>query len=289
MTGSTAEPLNAAIRAAAARLERAGLPGRDAAFDARLLARAVLDWDAATLLARAGEPAPAGFLPRYDELIARRERREPAAQVVGFREFWGRPFEVTRDVLVPRPETELIVEAALQFLQDGTRGTGARVVDVGTGSGCVAITMALEARLSVTATDISGAALKVAARNAARLHAAVALVRTNLLQGLCSGFDVITANLPYVRTGDRRALSPEVREYEPAEALFGGDDGLDLVRALLDCTPGYLAAGGRLFLEFGAGQDDRVAALVAERRTLTLHDVRADLRGIPRMAIVGLH
>jgi release factor glutamine methyltransferase len=283
------EPLSAAIGAAAARLERAGLPGRDAAFDARLLARAVLDWDAATLLARASEPPPPGFLPRYDELIARRERREPAAQVVGFREFWGRPFEVTRDVLVPRPETELIVESVLPFLAGRVTSSGARIVDVGTGSGCVAITLALEARRPVIATDISAAALRVAARNTARLHADVALVRTNLLEGFCSGFDIITANLPYVRSGDRRALSPEVREYEPAEALFGGADGLDLVRALLDCTPDYLARDGRLFLECGAGQDDRVAALVAERRALTLHDVRADLQGIPRMAIVGLN
>ena len=277
------------IHAAAARLERAGLSASDAVFDAGLLARAVLGWDRATLLARAPASPPPGFAERYEALVARRERREPAAQVLGFREFWGRPFEVTRDVLVPRPETELIVEATLAFV-NGARANGTpRIVDVGTGTGCLAITISLEAGLPVVATDISKPALQVAHRNAHRLNAGdIDFVCTNLLDGLAPGFDAIVSNPPYVRTADRRALSPEVREYEPAEALFGGPDGLDVVRALLDAVPDYLARHGRLFMEFGAGQDDRVVELLAERPRLRLDELREDLQGIPRMAMISI-
>lgn len=280
--------LQSLVQAAATRLERAGLSSREAAFDAGLLARAVLGWDRAALLARAPAPPPAGFTEQYETLVARRERREPAAQVLGFREFWGRPFEVTRDVLVPRPETELIVEAALAFLAT-RRGDGTpRVVDVGTGSGCLAVTLALETNIPIVATDISEAALDVARRNAQRLGAAgVEFVRTDLLDGLAPGFDVIVSNPPYVREGDRRALSPEVRDYEPEAALFGGADGLEVVRALLDTAPRYLAPGGRLFMEFGAGQDDRIESLIAARPGLGIEEVRADLQGIPRMAIIA--
>ena len=276
------------IHAAAARLERAGLSASDAMFDAGLLARAVLGWDRATMLTRAPASPPPGFAEAYETLVARRERREPAAQVLGFREFWGRPFEVTRDVLVPRPETELIVEATLAFV-NGARANGTpRIVDVGTGTGCLAITLSLEAGVPVVATDISGPALQVARRNAHRLDAGdIHFVRTNLLDGLVPGFDAIVSNPPYVRTADRLALSPEVREYEPEEALFGGPDGLDIVRALLDAVPDYLARDGRLFMEFGAGQDDRVVELFAERPRLRLDELREDLQGIPRMAIVA--
>lgn len=280
--------LQGLLQAAAARLERAGLSAREAAFDAGLLARAVLGWDRAMLLTRAPAPPPPGFAEEYDALVARRERREPAAQVLGVREFWGRPFEVTRDVLVPRPETELIVEAALEFLQAHGAGATPRIADVGTGSGCLAITLALEARVPVVATDISGAALQVARRNAGRLGASgVAFVRTDLIEGIAPGLDVIVSNPPYVRELDRVALSPEVRDYEPDAALFGGADGLDVVRALLDAAPSYLTPRGRLFMEFGAGQDDRVTELIAARPRLRLEDVRADVQGIPRMAIIA--
>jgi release factor glutamine methyltransferase len=279
--------LQSLLQSAAARLERAGLSSTDALFDAGLLARAVLGWDRATLLTRAPSAAPPGFADAYEALVARRERREPAAQVLGFREFWGRAFEVTRDVLVPRQETEVIVEAALPFVMDFlTRGTP-RIADVGTGSGCLAVTLALETHLPVVATDISGAALAVARRNAHRLDAGgVSFVRTSLLDGLAPGFDVIVSNPPYVRETDRRALSPEVREYEPAAALFGGADGLQVVRALLDVIPRQLAPGGRLFMEFGAGQDDRVQSLIEARPALRLEEVRNDLQGIPRMVII---
>jgi release factor glutamine methyltransferase len=275
------------IRTATARLCDAGLGPRDAAFDAELLARWVLGWDRAELLTRADQPPSADFTARYDALITRRARREPIAQVVGHREFWGRDFEVTRDVLVPRPETELIVETALELYVGSTPH---RIVDVGTGSGCLAVSLALEwPAAHVLATDVSHAALRVAARNAARHAAAdrVHLVRADLLAGLAPGFDVIVSNPPYVRSGDRRALSPEVRDYEPPEALFGGADGLDIVRALLDQAGAALESKGRLLMEFGAGQDDRVTALVAECPRLELETIRCDLQGIPRVAVLS--
>lgn len=280
-------PLRLYLSEAAARLRQAGLTPRDAAFDAEFLARAVLGWDRATMLARVDEPPPGEFAEHYERLVARRERREPAAQVIGYREFWGRDFQVTRDVLVPRPETELIVETALA-LQSGA--TPARVVDVGTGTGCLAISLALEwPGSSIVATDVSEAALHVARSNAERHGVArqVHFVRASVLTALAPGFDLIVANPPYVRSGDRSALGPEVRDYEPAEALFGGEDGLEIVRALLDQAADRLAPRGRLLMEFGAGQDDRVVELVRERRRLILDEVRNDFAGIPRMAVVS--
>ena len=284
---ASSDTIRAHIEAAAARLRTAGLPPNDAAFDADLLARSVLRWDRADLVARAHEPPPPGFAVEYDALVARRADREPAAQVIGRREFWARDFEVTRDVLVPRPETELIVEAAL----DLHRTTPPRrVVDVGTGSGCLAVTLALEwPDADMTATDISEAALHVAARNAARhgVDGRIRFVRTSVLAGLPSGFDLIVANPPYVRSGDRPALSREVRDYEPAEALFGGEDGLDVVRTLLDQSADALGPGGHLLMEFGAGQDDQVTSLVEARPRLNLDRILADLSGIPRTAVVS--
>ena len=280
-------PLRLYLSEAAWRLRQAGLTARDASFDAEFLARAVLGWDRATVLARADEPPPGEFAARYEQLVARRERREPAAQVIGYREFWGRDFLVTRDVLIPRPETELIVETALAL---HSRATPARVVDVGTGTGCLAISLAAEwPGASIVATDVSEAALYVARSNAERHGVArqVHFVRASVLSALAPGFDLIVANPPYVRNGDRNALGPEVRDYEPAEALFGGEDGLEIVRALLDQTAERLAPRGRLLMEFGAGQDDRVVELVAERRPLILDEVRNDLSGIPRMAVVS--
>jgi len=281
------QTIGARIRAATIRLQDAGLQGREAAFDAELLARCVLGWSRAKLLAHGDEPTSEEFTARFEALIARRERREPAAQVLGRREFWGRDFEVTRDVLVPRPETELIVEAALD-LYPGPPPS--RVVDVGTGTGCLAVSLALEwPGVDVIATDVSEAALRVAADNAARHGAAgrVHLVRADLLTGLAPGFDLVVSNPPYVRSGDRPALSPEVREYEPPVALFGGADGLDVVRALLAEAAAAVRPRGHLLMEFGAGQDDDVAALVARQPMLRLEEIRCDLRGIPRMAVIS--
>jgi release factor glutamine methyltransferase len=303
---STTLTLHDHVRAARERLVDAGLADQHATFDAEVLARLALGWDRAEYLARRSDAPPPGFGDAYEPLVVRRARREPVAQIAGYREFWTRDFEVTRDVLTPRPETELIVEEAIAFRASATRGfpqgTAApprpsarpsrpwRIVDVGTGSGCLAVTLALEMPdVEMLATDISVRALAVAQRNAARLGAGdrVRFVCASLLEGISPGIDLIVSNPPYVPERYRSGLSSEVRDYEPSEAVFGGRDGFELIRALLDQSAARLAPGGRLLMEFGAGQDDEVRSIVAEYPRLGVQAIRDDLQGIPRMAVVG--
>ena len=268
-------------------LTAAGIDDGEAALDAEVLARHVLGWDRAALVARWREAAPAGFEHRFDPLIARRAAREPVAYITGHREFWGLDFEVTPDVLIPRPETELIVEEALRFAQE-VQPPG-EIVDVGTGSGCIAIALAREfPSARVTATDISPAALGVAARNAERLGVSprLTLVRSNLLEQVTTVADLIVSNPPYVPDGDAPRLQPEVH-YEPAAALFGGRaDGLDLVRRLLASAAASLSGRGRLIIEFGFGQESPLRAAAREAGWPAVR-VCNDLQGIPRVAVLG--
>ena len=274
------------IARASSLLVAAGIPAEDAALDAEVLARHALGWDRGTLLAHGREPAPADFAPAFDALVARRINREPVAQIVGRREFWGRDFKVTTDVLVPRPETELIVEEALAFAEEHEYRT---VVDVGTGSGCLAISLACELPdIRVLAVDISDAALALAQRNA-ELHAVadrVTFQRADVLDGVDGPFDLVLSNPPYLAASEAPLLQPEVARFEPYGALFGGGDGLDVIRRLLHDTPRVLARGGRLILECGMGQDRAVAdAAVAEGwKVLRIRD---DLQGIPRTLVLA--
>lgn len=212
-------------------------------------------------------------------------RREPASYIVGVREFWGLDFHVSADVLVPRPETEFIVEEAVAVLRGRSRP---RLADIGTGSGVIAVSLAVEvADARVVATDISSTALRVAAGNAARhgTAARTAFVCTSYLDGVSGTFDLIAANPPYVKDGDKPALTPDVR-HEPEVALFGGTDGLRNVAGVLDTAASRLDAGGWLVMEFGYGQEDDVRALVDTRPGLRVDHVRADLQGIARTAII---
>lgn len=265
-------------------LSRAGVSTPD--LDAETLLRHALGWDRATLFARRHDPAPPWLAEAYAPLVRRRFDREPVHHILGGREFWGREFEVTRDVLVPRPETELIVEEALQL--PGPRARD--IVDVGTGSGCLAVTLAAELPESrVAAIDLSGPALKVAARNAQRhgVGARVACVEASFLRAIRpASVDLVVSNPPYVESGAAPALVPEVGRYEPALALFGGRDGLDALRELIASAPLCLRPGGWLVFEFGLGQDDAVRALASAERRLRLERIRADLQGIPRTAVV---
>lgn len=277
-------------------LERAGIDAGEAAVDADLLARTVLGWDRARLLASLVEEAPASFHAPFAGLVRRRERREPAAYIVGSREFWRRDFEVGPGVLVPRPETEIIVEEALARLADRMAASLARepghhlvAADVGTGSGCLAITLALELPGSrVVATDTSRAALSIARRNAARHEAdpRIEFVETSLLSGVDARFDAIVSNPPYVPAAEMPTLPPEVSDHEPREALLGGEDGLDLIRALLLQAESRLVEGGLLIFEFGFGQEAAVRDAIARRPAFRLVAMRSDLQGIPRTAVV---
>jgi release factor glutamine methyltransferase len=280
--------LAAAVRDAAETLADIAGPERARQLEAEVLVRAILHWDAAEWIARQREPADPSFCEAYARAVARRRAHEPVAYITGTREFYGRPFLVTRDVLIPRPETELIVDEALAALTERASAIETpRVADIGTGSGCLAITIALEwLSARVAATDISTEALAVAVENAARLgvEGHIRFRRTSLAGGAADSFDVIVSNPPYVATRDSAALAPDVRDYEPAGALFAGDDGLDVIRELLPAAERALTPGGWLIMEIGAGQADEVTTLAASAK-LELVRVAPDLAGIPRVVV----
>ncbi len=270
---------------ARATLVAAGIRPDEAAIDVDLYARTVLGWDRARLLAEQRAPEPASLEPKFSEWIERRSRREPSAYIVGVREFWGLDFRVSPDVLIPRPETEFIVEEALPLLRSHECP---RVADIGTGSGILAVAIAHEiGRCSVIASDISAAALAVAEQNAAAHGVAgkIRFVETSYLDRVDGSFDVIVSNPPYVRDRDKSALSKDVR-HEPDVALFGGDDGLRHVAAVLDTAVEKLRPAGWLLMEFGYGQEDDVRSLIDARPALRLDRLREDLQGIPRTAIM---
>ena len=268
-------------------LTREGIGADEATVDAEVLARHALGWDRAALVARWRDPAPSGFSERLDVLVARRAAREPVAYITGHREFWGLDFEVTPDVLIPRPETELVVDEARRFAREVR--VPHSVVDVGAGSGCLAIALAREfPDARVTGTDISSAALAVARRNADRLGVSdrLTLIETDLLDGAPAAADLIVSNPPYVPAGDAPSLPPEVGLHEPHAALFGGDgDGLDIVRRLLASAATHLAPGGRLVMEFGFGQEMAVRD-AAREAGWTMVRVTPDLQAIPRVAVL---
>jgi release factor glutamine methyltransferase len=275
------------LSAARRTLETAGIPPPEAALDAELLARHVLGWDRAALVARRREPPPPEFQASFDTHVARRATREPVAYILGEREFWGLPFEVTPDVLIPRPETELIVEEALVAFGGGI--PPATVIDVCTGSGCLAITLAREfGGADVIATDISEAALGVAQRNARRHHVAARIDfrSADLLDDITVRADLIVSNPPYVAGRDAASLPPEVRDHEPHVALFAGEDGLEVYRRLLPAARQRLTRTGRLVVEIGQHQSDAVAE-IAEAARLRLDHTRQDLQGITRTMVFG--
>ncbi len=233
-----------------------------------------------------GEPIPPEREHAIDDAVQRRLAREPNAYITGSQEFFGRQFTVGPAVLIPRPETEMLVDLALTE----PLAPGAVVADIGTGSGCIAVSIAVErAALRVIGVDVSASALCIARRNAAANFAPVSFVRGNVSQALARA-DVILANLPYIPSADIATLQPEVREWEPRQALDGGPDGLDLIRELvLDCAtrlhPRLLA------MEVGAGQADAVAAMLRVGLSDTptpqpaTVSVLRDFAGIPRVVL----
>ena len=267
-------------------LTHAGVSPATAARDADLLARHALGWDLATWLARRAEPVHDPFEHAYAPLILRRLEREPIAYIRGTQEFWGRDFVVTPDVLIPRPETELIVETAVALARDRARPA---IADVGTGSGCIAVSLAIECPdAAIWATDISEAALGIASANAARLSVGdrVQFVRGSYLATVPRPIDIIVSNPPYVAEADRAGLAPEVVDNEPAVALFGGTDGFRDVRALLREAGAALAPDGRLVMEVGYGQSLSIENEISAVGGLALDGIRDDLQGIPRVVVV---
>ena len=278
------EPIAQAITRARDALVRGGIPPDEAHGDAEVLARHVLGWDLTRLAVSLRDVPPAFFRDQFDASIARRLRREPVSQIVGHREFWGLEFEVTRDVLTPRPETEFAVQAVL----DVCRTADVRVIaDIGTGSGCIAIALATELpEMRFVASDASLAAINVARRNAVT-HGVInriAFLHSALLPPE-DDVDLIVSNPPYIPTAQEETLAPEVRLFEPRVALFGGADGLDFYRRLLgEEVRSALPPGGHLVVEVGHDQAAAVTAL-ADPQGWTLQRTYRDLQDIERTLV----
>jgi release factor glutamine methyltransferase len=276
-----------AVVAAAGRLAEAGWSLADGRRDAALLARHALGWSVEEWIAGQAAPLPPDLEARLDAWTGRRARHEPLAYITGTREFYGRAFAVTPAVLIPRPESELLVEEALAWLSSRARNPPV-VVDVGTGSGCLAITLALERPdADVAATDTSADALEVARCNARRLGADRVRFEAASGAGGTPAADLIVANPPYIPLTARGELPLEVAAYEPASALFGGLDGLEGLRLVIDAAQRVLVPGGRLLMEIGHGQASEATRLVEAAAPLRLDRIRPDLQGIPRVVIAG--
>jgi release factor glutamine methyltransferase len=260
---------------------------RDARFEAELLLRHALGCSRESLLARLQDTVSAEAAGHYLQLVERRRGRVPIQHILGTQEFFGLSFRVTPAVLIPRPETEGVVEEALAEL--GSR-RNPRIADVGCGSGCIGVAIAHEHRgASVVAIDSSPAALAVARENALR-HAVserMQFLLGDLLEPLLSSrdrIDAVVSNPPYVSDAELASLEPEVAEHEPRIALSGGADGLSVIGRLLDQARNVIATGGFLFMEIGKGQAEPVAERI-RAAGLDLLRFAPDLAGIPRVAV----
>ncbi|MBI2194471.1 MAG: peptide chain release factor N(5)-glutamine methyltransferase [Planctomycetes bacterium] len=260
-------------------------------LDAELLLAKVFQCPRIQLYAQFDRPLTPAELDAYRELVRRRAQRYPVHYLLGEREFFSRPFRVSPEVLIPRPETELLVEAAIESARKlGCPDRAPAFLDVGTGCGNVAVTLACEMpHAEVHATDVSAEALRVARLNAEVLGVAarVAFHEGDLFDALPGNlrahFDFIVSNPPYVSEADLAVLMPEVRDYEPRIALSGGPDGLAFHRRLAAAAPAFLKPGGKLLLEVGAGQSDAVQHLFHEAGCYDAPQRVSDYAGIPRV------
>jgi release factor glutamine methyltransferase len=265
-------------------LRDAGVPSPE--WDAELLLRHVLGWDRGQIVASPAAPVPDEAMASFRRLLVERARRVPLQHLTGSQAFWRQEFRVTPDVLVPRPETEVVVEAALEMLRGRPR-----IVDVGTGSGCVALSLAAERPdADVDATDVSERALAVARDNAQRLGLAsrVRFHRGDLLEPVGSLFGrigLVVSNPPYVDPCERDTLAPEVRDHEPSVALFAPGEALSVYRRLVPAAAVALEPEGALVLEIAPGLAEPVSRLLAAAGFERI-EVRPDLAGRQR-AVLG--
>jgi release factor glutamine methyltransferase len=250
-------------------------------LDAELLCAHALGLRRIDLYLQFDRPLRDDELSAIRALIRRRGQREPVAYITGHREFYGRAFSVTRDVLIPRPDTETLVELALREIRGhATPAAELRVADIGTGSGAIAVTLTAEIpELRVIATDTSAEALAVAAANAQRHHVAdrVDFVHTSWADGIVEAVDLVVTNPPYVTSAEVADAEPDVRDYEPHVALLGGDDGLDGYRQLLASLQARVRAGARLLFEVDPRTAAAVAALIADAFSGASTSVHEDL------------
>lgn len=260
--------------------------------EAALLLQHVTGQSLTHLLCQLQRTPAATELAALEKLLSRRLNREPSQYILGYATFYGRDFDVDSRVLIPRPETELLVEQFAGLSPELPRhGEQLRVIDVGTGSGALAITLACESpELEIEATDASREALQVAAANCVRhgVRERVRLVQGDLLSGFRRGFAAVVANLPYVPSGAFAELSPEVRVYEPRLALDGGPDGLREIKRVIDQASEALVRNGWLLLEVGEGQSGLVETLMRQAGCWTDVKTVCDLAGVGRV-VLGKH
>jgi release factor glutamine methyltransferase len=259
-------------------------------IEAEMLLRECLSLDRTRLYARLGEDLSTEQEEAYRGLIVRRMVYEPAAYILGHKEFFGLDFEVTPAAIIPRPETERLVEIAIEFLQRQPDQDGLQISDVGTGSGIIAVSIAHAVpKASVVAVDLSADALALAQRNAERhrVQRRIRFVQGDLVEPLDgAAFGLIAANLPYVRTSEWEQLPREIREHEPREGLDGGPDGLQVITRLLQQAPAHLAPGGLLLAEIDERQGWATADMAREGFPSASVEVRRDLSGRDRVLTV---
>jgi release factor glutamine methyltransferase len=283
------QTVETARRKLAARLKSSAIDSAE--LDARMLVGAALGVDLMTgVIAAASRPLTSDESIRLEDFVSRRLSGEPIARILGLKEFWGMPLKLSAATLVPRPDTETVVELALEMLRAAPdRGRRFRIADIGTGSG--AILLALLSELPDAdgfGTDISVAALRTASTNAARLGFAprAMFVACDYAAALSGRFDLIVSNPPYIRSAEIAGLAVEVRDHDPHRALDGGTDGLDAYRALVPQATRLLARGGALVVEVGHGQSEEIEGLMTAAGLTLERPPKADLAGI-RRAVAG--
>lgn len=272
--------ISSAIRTAAQRLEKAGIA--ESRREAASLLRFAIDRDAAFLFANPEYELTPDEADRFEDTVKRREGREPYHLIIGVKEFYGLDFEVEAGVLIPRPETEILVERAVDILAGENKPT---FLEIGVGTGCIAISILDSVKpATAIAVDISRQALDLATRNAERhgVSERLKLIRSDLFDAVDpKSFDMIVSNPPYVPLGELTKLQREVVDFDPPAALFAGEDGLDVIRLIAAEAPRYLVKGGYLLMEIGHGQSESVKELF-ETGVWQNAEFLKDLQGIPR-------
>ncbi len=260
-----------------------------AALDARILVGAALGLDLTGVIAAATRLVTPAEAARLEDLACRRLKGEPVARILGSKEFWGLPLQLSPATLVPRPDTETVVELALEMLQAGPAADRPRIADIGTGSGAILLALLSELPDAYgVGTDISAAALRTASANARDLGLAgrAAFIACDYLAALSGAFDLIVSNPPYIRSAEIVDLATEVRDHDPIRALDGGTDGLDAYRALVPQAARLLAPGGALVVEAGQGQSGDIEGLMTASGLTLERPPKADLAGAAR-AVAG--
>ena len=258
------------------RLTEAKVP--EAELDARLLLEEVCGTDRNDLLVHGDKEVPPEQCDRYVEYIQRRQKREPLQQITGYQEFMGLRFKVTPDVLIPRQDTETLVEEVMRYLHDGMH-----ILDMCTGSGCILLSLLKYSNdCEGTGCDISEPALKVAEENAKELSLNASFVQSNLFENISGKYEFIVSNPPYIPTGVIPTLMEEVRDHEPVSALDGREDGLYFYREIVEKAGEYLYPGGMLFFEIGYDQAEKVSSLMREAGYQEV-TVCKDLAGLDRV------